>query len=106
MTTQEFITAIEATYAQGVAIIRAKNADYATEVNPFRNFEYAAYCNVPVEKAILVRISDKFARLCRLIDKGDANRVVLDETTVDTLIDMINYLAILKVYLEAHNEVR
>jgi hypothetical protein len=101
MTKQQFIESIEKSYQEAMEIVKRKNADYAVESNPFKNFEYASYCNVSVEKAILVRISDKFARLCNLIDKGEENREVLDETTADTILDICNYLVILKTYMEA-----
>ena len=100
MNKQQFLESIENSYKEAMEIIEKKNADYAVESNPFRNFEYATYCNVSVEKAILVRISDKFARLANLIDKGEENRQVLDETTADTIVDICNYLVILKAYME------
>lgn len=101
MTTDQFLKAIEKTYADGVNIIKAKNKDYSTATNPFRNFEYASYVNVSVEDAIMVRISDKIARIANLMHQD--GRAVMDERIEDTILDCINYLAILKTYLDDQN---
>lgn len=98
MNTQEFIDAMKLAYADSLAIVKAKNKDYSTESNPFRNFEYAQYVNVDVPDAILVRISDKLARVANLIHQE--GRAVMDERIEDTLCDLANYAIILKVYLE------
>lgn len=92
-----FIESIEKTYADGVAIVRKKNADYATESDPFRNFRSAGVVGVPVDRAILVRTLDKMSRISNLLDKPPA---VADEAIEDTILDAINYLAILKAYRE------
>lgn len=101
MTTQQFLQAIEQTYAAAVGLVKLKNKDYATSIDPFKNFRYAEYCDVSVEKAILVRISDKFARLNNIIANGEV--AVKDEQVKDTIRDMCNYLAILGVYLDEIN---
>jgi hypothetical protein len=99
MNRDEFIQKLEKSYSDALEIMKKKNTDYAKQQDPFNNFRYATYCNVSVEKAILVRISDKFARVCNLIDKnGDI--AVIDESISDTILDMANYLVILKTYLE------
>ena len=100
MTKKEFIESIAYTYAKGIELIKRKNADYATGENPFRNFEYADLAGVSVERAIMVRVMDKMARVSNLLDK---NPEVIDEKLEDTLLDVINYLAILKAYLERNN---
>jgi hypothetical protein len=95
----KFIASIEETYKQAIEIIKKKNADYSTETNPYRNFEYAQYVDVSVERAILVRISDKLARISNLLGKKEPE--VKDERLEDTLLDMLNYTAILKSYIES-----
>lgn len=97
MTTQQFIENIQQTYAKGVTIIQKKNADYANSTNPFRNFESASIVGISVDRAILLRVLDKLSRAGNLLDKPPA---VVDESLEDTLIDAINYLAILKAYRE------
>lgn len=98
MNNKVFLEAIESYYKEAVEILKKKNADYATEADPFKNFRNALLVNVPVEKAILVRISDKMARISNCLEKGGVQ--VEDETIRDTLLDSINYLAILIAYLE------
>jgi len=94
-----FIETIEKTYADGVEIIKKKNHDYSKGDNPFKNFELSSLqTGVPVELGILQRISDKVTRLGNLLDGTDPK--VNDESIEDTLLDTINYLALLKAYRE------
>lgn len=97
MNIQQMLDNIRATYAKGLTIIEKKNADYAASSNPFRNFESATVVGISIERAILLRVLDKLARCSNLIDKPP---VVVEESLEDTLIDAINYLAILKAYRE------
>ncbi len=97
MTTQQFIENIRQTYAKGITIIEKKNADYANSTNPFRNFESASIVGIGIERAILLRVLDKLSRASNLLDKAPT---VVDESLEDTLLDAINYLAILKAYRE------
>ena len=97
MTREEFRRSISNTFSTGEQIIEKKNEDYANSENPFRNFESAAVVGIGVERAILLRVLDKLSRVSNLIDKPAA---VVDESLEDTLVDAINYLAILKAYRE------
>jgi hypothetical protein len=67
-------------------IMRAKNQDYATEQDVFRNFRYFGGLG------ILVRMSDKLARL-RSFEEND-KFAVQDEKLVDTILDLVNYAII------------
>lgn len=93
----QMIDAMEKTYKEAIAVARLKNHDYANSTDPYRNFRFAELVGVGVERAILVRMSDKLARISNLID---SEAKVKDETIADTLSDLINYTAILKAYLE------
>lgn len=97
MTRDQFITKLEETFERGMEIVSVKNRDYAGDSDPFKNFRFSEMANIPVEKAIMVRILDKTARIGNLLDRNNA---VLDEKVEDTILDVINYYAILKVYLE------
>lgn len=97
MDKQQFIANIKATFATGLELIVKKNADYSTVADPFSNFKAASIVGLGVERAILLRVLDKIARISNLLDK-DAN--VADESLEDSLVDSINYLAILKAYRE------
>lgn len=95
---QLFIENIQETYRAGVDLIKRKNADYAGANDPFKNFRSAEVVGVPVGRAILVRTLDKMARISNLLGSDKAQ--VKDEAITDTLTDCINYLAILKAWLE------
>jgi DNA-binding transcriptional MerR regulator len=63
-----------------------KNADYATEADVFRNFRTFGGLG------ILVRMSDKLARLRNFEEKAEFS--VSDESLRDTIEDLINYAVI------------
>lgn len=97
MTKQELIKSIAQTYAKGLKIIEKKNQDYAKGNDAFSNFRSAEIIGISAEQAILVRVLDKISRIANLLTKENA---VKDESISDTLIDCINYLAILKSKIE------
>ena len=101
MNQKEFVKAIEATFGEAVSILRKKNTDYAVESDPWKNFRFAELVEVGVERAILVRMADKMARISNILGK---EAQVKDESIMDTLVDLANYSAILKVYLENKNK--
>lgn len=92
----QFIKTIEDFYARGVALIKVKNADYATGHDPFQNFRSASVAGIEPARAILLRVLDKLARISNLLGK-EAH--VKDETIEDTLLDAANYLNILHAFL-------
>jgi hypothetical protein len=97
MTKSEFQAHMALTFHECQEISARKNADYAGDSDPFANFrivEHIGLCSV--EKGIVVRMTDKLARISNLLER-DAQ--VLDESVSDTLSDIINYAAILKAYL-------
>ena len=88
------------------AISQAKNNDYsapsAREDDPyavFANFMQAERLNIcTVEQGFLVRLSDKFSRLCNLLRPGH-QQTVMDEKVEDTILDTVNYLLLLAGYI-------
>lgn len=98
MNQKELITYTKGIYDRGIKIMEKKNSDYADPTfDAFANFRFAALAKVSPERAILVRICDKLARISNLIDKKTI--LVTDETIEDTIIDASNYLAILGAML-------
>lgn len=79
-----------------------KNNDYGgSNNNPFANFENSTVAGVTVERGILVRLMDKMSRISTLLEK---EAMVKDEAITDTIEDAINYLAILKSYINQKNK--
>lgn len=97
----KLITSVEKTYKTGVEIMKKKNADYATGDDPFHNFRFATLLGMSVEEAILLRVLDKLARVANLLKKDPK---VVEEKMEDTIIDICNYMAILKAYRELLTE--
>lgn len=86
------------TFSECLTTAIAKNSDYGgSNKDPFANFQNSTIVNVPIEKGIMVRMMDKVSRITTLLDK---EAKVKDESIQDTLMDLINYTAILKSYLK------
>lgn len=100
MNQEQFLQALIETQRQALDIVKLKNSDYAKETNPFYNFEFAKILGLSIEQAILIRVVDKIARVNNLLTKENT---VKDESITDTLLDIINYIAILKVYIDEQN---
>lgn len=76
-----------------LATIAKKNADYAGG-HPFKNFLLPEQLGLAsAEVGILVRMTDKLARVSTLIDKDPA---VVEESVDDTLTDLAAYALILR----------
>ena len=69
--------------ARALALMTRKNQDYAKESDPYANFRMFGALG------ILVRLSDKLARLRSYEEKGTF--AVNDEGLIDTTLDLINY---------------
>lgn len=93
MMTREGLYELHKSLCFDAALLMAdKNADYATETDPFRNFRMFG------ELGILVRMSDKLARLRTFSERGTL--AVSDESVRDTILDLINYAVLLYGYIE------
>jgi len=68
-----------------------KNHDYAGD-DPLSNFMICEKMGIPAWKGVLIRISDKFSRLCSFARKQELK--VKDENIEDTLKDMAIYALI------------
>jgi hypothetical protein len=90
MTREEFIKSIEGIYAEGVKIIGGKN-------------RWSEIAGVDVPHAIMVRVLDKMARISNLLKRES---VIKDERIEDTVLDSINYLAILLSYLNEQQKMK
>lgn len=77
-------------------LTRKKNHDYGGESDPFKNFQEFG------ELGILVRMSDKFARIkTALTEKREY--AIRDETIEDTIHDLAVYSIILLIWRRVHN---
>jgi len=74
------------------ALHDAKNHDYAHSADVFANFREAERLGISPFVGCLVRMSDKWARICNLARYGDP--AVRSETIVDTLRDLAVYCLI------------
>jgi len=75
-------------------IHKAKNSDYGASYNLAPQL-----LGIPAHVGILVRMSDKLARACKLA-QGQAAQVK-DEALADTLMDLANYAVLAILAIEA-----
>lgn len=98
MNRDELMEHLEEGFEICLETVRRKNNDYAGEAgdNPFANFESSVVVGVSVERAMLVRWLDKVKRISNLLEQ---DAMVEEESINDTLLDAINYPALLRAYL-------
>ncbi len=72
-----------------LALHDKKNADYAPGDDPLANFKESLRLGILPFKGCVVRMSDKWMRVCTFVKSG--NYAVKKESFRDTLIDMANY---------------
>jgi len=94
METKELTKIFEDTFKDCLETMLKKNHDYSKGTNALRNFELVEYLKIAESpQGVLVRLSDKFMRICNL---WNTKAEVKDESIEDTINDMINYLVIFK----------
>ena len=101
MTHDELLQFQRDSAAEALAIMDAKNKDYAGAAGdtPFRNFELCEFLGIcSTEVGILVRMCDKLARLANYVNSGTLH--VKDESRHDTCLDNSNYSTILDAYCD------
>lgn len=83
----------------------AKNADYSGESDDaFQNFKLVQALGIAdVPTAIMVRMSDKMARISSYLQLGSLK--VSDESVMDSCIDLANYAVILAIWFENQKNV-
>jgi len=100
MNRKEFLKNIENTYRDGLELLAVKNTDYANPDDPFFNFRNSEVAGVSIAQGILVRTMDKITRISNLSSRQFGTQAVKNEKLTDSILDAINYLAILKAHLD------
>ena len=67
----------------------AKNHDYATEENPYKNLEKVSAIGIEPWRGVVIRLMDKFSRLEEYCVKGEL--AIKSEGITDTFKDIANY---------------
>jgi len=75
-----------------------KNADYCGYRDPLANLRLCKMAGIDPFLGCIVRLSDKFSRLCSFAEKGYLE--VKDEKIIDTLMDMSVYALLAIILLE------
>ncbi len=90
------VQSVKETYERALAICELKNSDYAEDADPFKNFKAAELVGLKPEQALLLQMTNKLSRIGNLLGGKEAKHEAIE----DTLVDLINYSAILKAYIE------
>jgi len=77
-----------------------KGDDYSGTQDRFSNFRLSEKVGVPAYLGAFIRLQDKFSRLCYILNTERPS--VEDETTFDTLLDLIGYSLIVYMLLLEH----
>ena len=86
-------------FKKALSVMIERSRKYASDESPFSNFESSAqFAGVSVEAGILTRVGDKFSRLRNTIDREEADGVYSDESFDDTIVDICNYMILLRNY--------
>lgn len=97
MNQTQFLKRLEELHMESVSISKAKNADYASDGDPFLNFRACEMLGIDSNQGIMVRMTDKLMRASNLLTR---EAMVADESIMDTLKDLSNYALILAIKLE------
>lgn len=98
MSPKQFRKDIADTFAKCLLIIDKKNHDYSGTVDPFGSFRNAQIAGVGVTQSLVLAVVQKVSRLGNLIQRPAK---VVTESLEDTIVDCINYLAILLAWLHS-----
>ena len=91
-----------AIFDNALSVLEKKNHDYSGEVDVLKNFRVSAQvAGVTTEQGILTRLMDKMSRIGNLLQREAS---VKDESIHDTIMDAINYLAILDYAITENKE--
>ena len=97
-----FLDDARKTFDECLKILSSKNHDYSELMDPFSNFKVSArVASISPAQAALVLVGTKISRLTQLVGNG---KNPMNEKTQDTIVDLINYLMLLKGILDEQNE--
>ena len=103
MTEQEkFVLAVAEVFKTALTTVNERGKKYAQPDAPFVNFETAAeIAGIYTERGLMVRFGDKIGRLKNIFASWPEIPEAADEALEDTIVDAINYLAILLVNIQS-----
>ena len=105
MTEQEcYVRCAAGVFKHCLKILDHRSLKYTGEDAPFSNFESSAHiADTDILTGIMTRFGDKVGRIkagLRAYAEGSGGPAFEDESLTDSLTDAINYLAIIRIYLE------
>ena len=80
----------------------AKNHDYATEENPYKNLEKVSAIGIEPWRGIVIRLMDKFSRLEEYCVKGEL--AIKSEGIQDTFADIAVYSILARILFRKEQE--
>jgi len=104
MKVNELLELAQKTFMGCSDTLTAKNHDYSKGDDALRNFKLCEVMQLTDSATgIMVRLCDKFARICNLLH---CEGKVKSESIEDSIDDSINYLVILKATLKEQGKIK
>lgn len=100
MTRKEYLKEVKGFLDTVYKTVEQKSADYGNVDNPFGGFASAQIIGIPIEKSLLTRTVEKIVRVDNLLTKPNS---VKGETILDSIQDIVGYMAILNAYVKMQN---
>lgn len=94
MTRDELLELFDETVGSARDILIRKNKDYSDGDDPWSNFNASTIFDVDPIVGILMRVVDKLKRIQTFAAKGELQ--VKDEPVLNSIIDVINYMALIR----------
>ena len=96
-----FVQDAQSLLSRCIEVMRSKSHDYTEGQDAFVNFKTAAsIAGISPEQTLLTLLGMKLSRLTQLVGKG---KKAHHESTEDTMLDVINYLLLLRGMLKEQN---
>lgn len=104
MTKDELFVLHENLNEMGLKVMRAKNEDYSTGVDPFSNFRGSLFIGIEPELGLLLRVMDKIKRIEAFVKTGKLK--VIGESCTDAIVDIRNYMVLLQGLIQEREELK
>ena len=93
---------------EALKLINSKNDDYANPTDFYANFRLCEQAGIPMFIGVHVRMLDKISRLNSFIERFNRTGEITahHESIEDTLLDTINYAAIMLDTYRQHKEIQ
>lgn len=95
MTSEEFITKVDAKMTQCYKLLKQKQTAYKTDTDPFNNFRQFAHLSGTTQEQALLAYAGK-----QIVQLYNPHAIENDPNYEERVMDVLNYMAILLVMID------